>query len=81
MSWRVEVWKKRDRVLPSMLREIVLDTETTGLDARTDEIIEIGCVEIYDRRVTGRHYHQYIRPNGHISAGAEAVHGLSLIHI
>lgn len=60
-----------------MLREIVLDTETTGLDARVDEIIEIGCVEIYDRRITGRHYHQYIRPNGHISAGAEAVHGIS----
>lgn len=60
-----------------MLREIVLDTETTGLDAASDEIIEIGCVEVYDRRVTGRTYHQYIRPQGRISAGAEAVHGLS----
>ncbi len=60
-----------------MLREIILDTETTGLDAKVDEIIEIGCVEVFDRRITGRHYHQYIRPNGHISAGAEAVHGIS----
>lgn len=60
-----------------MLREIVLDTETTGLEARSDEIIEIGCVEIFDRRITGRHYHQYIRPNVAISAGAEAVHGIS----
>lgn len=60
-----------------MLREIILDTETTGLDAKVDEIIEIGCVEVYDRRITGRHYHQYIRPNGHITAGAEAVHGIS----
>lgn len=60
-----------------MLREIVLDTETTGLDAKTDEIIEIGCVEIFDRRVTGKHWHRYIRPKGIISAGAAAVHGIS----
>lgn len=60
-----------------MLREVVLDTETTGLDPKTDEIIEIGCVEIFDRRVTGRHYHQYIRPQGQVTAGAEAVHGIS----
>lgn len=73
MNWHAKDWKNT----ATMLREIILDTETTGLDAKVDEIIEIGCVEVYDRRITGRHYHQYIRPNGVISAGAEQVHGIS----
>lgn len=60
------------------MRQIVLDTETTGLDARNgDRIIEIGCVELLDRKLTGRNYHVYINPERQIDAGAMAVHGIS----
>ena len=60
------------------MREIVLDTETTGLDARgTDRVIEIGCIEIYNRIPTGAEYHCYINPLRDVPAEAEAVHGLS----
>jgi DNA polymerase-3 subunit epsilon len=60
------------------MRQIVLDTETTGLEVERDHrIIEIGCVEIFNRRVTGRTYHQYLNPERDIEAGAEAVHGLT----
>ena len=46
-----------------MTRQIVLDTETTGLEpSENHRIIEIGCVELIDRRMTDRHYHQYINP-------------------
>lgn len=56
---------------------IVLDTETTGLDpASGHRIIEIGCVEIVDRRVTGKTWHQYLNPDRQIDAGAIAVHGI-----
>ena len=56
-------------------RQIVLDTETTGLEVNQGHrIIEIGCVELVNRRITGRHYHQYIQPERDIDAGAlEAV--------
>lgn len=60
------------------MRQVVLDTETTGLS--TDyghRIIEIGCVEIIDRRMTGNHYHCYLQPQREIDAGALAVHGIS----
>lgn len=61
-----------------MSRQIVLDTETTGLDtANGHRIIEIGCVEIRDRRLTGNHYHQYIQPEREVDAGAYNVHGIS----
>ncbi len=61
-----------------MLREIVLDTETTGTDpASGDRIIEIGCVELLNHIPTGRHFHRYINPQRAVSAGALAVHGLS----
>jgi DNA polymerase-3 subunit epsilon len=61
-----------------MLREIVLDTETTGLDpAKGDRVIEIGCVELINRFPTGREFHAYINPERDVPAGAEAVHGLS----
>jgi DNA polymerase-3 subunit epsilon len=61
-----------------MKRQIVLDTETTGLDAKNgDRIIEIGCIELVDRRFTGRAYHQYINPQRDIDVGAQAVHGIS----
>lgn len=60
------------------MRQIVLDTETTGLEpAEGHKIIEIGCVELVNRRLTGNHYHQYIKPNREIDAGAMEVHGIT----
>ena len=60
------------------MRQIVLDTETTGLDPREGHrIIEIGCVEMLDRRLTGNDYHQYLQPDREIDAGAMEVHGIS----
>ena len=60
------------------MRQIVLDTETTGLDWKTgDRLIEIAGVEIIDRKLTGRHYHVYINPQRNIDAGAMAVHGIT----
>ncbi|HET6632383.1 MAG TPA: DNA polymerase III subunit epsilon [Rhodanobacteraceae bacterium] len=60
-----------------MSRLVVLDTETTGLDAaRGHRIIEIGCVELIARRRTGRQWHRYLNPQRAIDAGARAVHGL-----
>lgn len=59
-------------------RQVVLDTETTGM--RVDQghrIIEVGCVELVDRRLTGNVYHQYINPEREVEAGAFAVHGIS----
>ncbi len=61
-----------------MTRQIVLDTETTGLDpAQGHKIIEIGCVELLNRRLTGNNYHQYLQPDREIDEGAQAVHGIS----
>ncbi|WP_072397512.1 DNA polymerase III subunit epsilon [Hyphomicrobium sp. CS1GBMeth3] len=60
------------------MREIVFDTETTGLDPRRgDRLIEIGCIEIVNRIPTGREFHRYINPERDVPAEAEAVHGLS----
>jgi DNA polymerase-3 subunit epsilon len=60
------------------MRHIVLDTETTGLNAATgDRVIEIGCVEMVNRRLTGRTLHFYINPEREIDAGAIAVHGIT----
>ena len=60
------------------MREIVLDTETTGLDPFTgDRIVEIGAVELFNHMPTGETYHQYINPQRDMPAGAFAVHGLS----
>lgn len=60
------------------MRQIVLDTETTGLETSQDHrIIEIGCVEVVNRKLTGRHYHQYINPQRAVDAGAFEVHGIS----
>ena len=58
-------------------REIIFDTETTGLDLGVDRIIEIGCVELVNRRLSGRHFHQYVRPDRQIDPAAFAVHGIS----
>lgn len=60
------------------MRKIVLDTETTGLEpSRGHRIIEIGCVEIINRRITENTYHQYIQPDREIDEGAYEVHGIS----
>lgn len=61
-----------------MGREVVLDTETTGVDARNgDRIVEIGCVELVNHCPTGRSFHAYLNPERPMSEGAFAVHGLS----
>jgi len=61
-----------------MSRLIVLDTETTGLEpSQGHRIIEIGCVEMVNRRLTGNNYHQYLQPDRQIDAGALEVHGIS----
>jgi DNA polymerase-3 subunit epsilon len=60
------------------MRQIVLDTETTGLEpSQGHRIIEIGCVELVNRRLTGNHYHQYLQPDREIDEGAIEVHGIS----
>jgi len=59
-------------------RQIVLDTETTGLEpSEGHRIIEIGCVELVDRRLTGSNFHQYLQPDRKIDAGAIEVHGIT----
>src|SRR3982075_567091 len=60
------------------MREIILDTETTGLDPlRGDRLVEIGCVEIFNRMPTGQTFHRYLNPERDMPAEALAVHGLS----
>jgi DNA polymerase-3 subunit epsilon len=60
------------------MRQIVLDTETTGLEVEQQHrVIEIGCVEVLNRRLTGRRFHRYLNPERDIDEGAQAVHGLS----
>jgi DNA polymerase-3 subunit epsilon len=60
------------------MRQIVLDTETTGLSTKQGHrIIEIGCIELVNRRVTGQHYHTFLNPDRDIDEGAERVHGIS----
>jgi len=64
------------RILP--MRQIVLDTETTGLNPRSgDRVIEIGCVELLNRRLTGNNFHSYVNPERDSEEGALAVHGLT----
>jgi len=61
-----------------MSRQILLDTETTGLEpSQGHRIIEIGCVELINRRLTGNNYHQYLQPDREIDEGALQVHGIS----
>lgn len=60
------------------MRQVVLDTETTGLEpSEGHNIIEIGCVELTNRRLTGRTYHQYIKPNREVEEEAISVHGIT----
>ncbi len=61
------------------IRQVVLDTETTGLEhAEGHRIIEIGCIELVNRRPTGRHFHEYLNPEREIDEGAAQVHGMRL---
>ena len=61
------------------MRQIFLDTETTGLEHKLGHrVIEIGCVEMRNRRLTNHHFHRYLNPDRDIDAGALAVHGISL---
>lgn len=60
------------------MRQVVLDTETTGIGAeKGHRIIEIGCVELIDRKLTGRHYHQYVNPQRPSDEEAIGVHGIT----
>ena len=64
------------------MREIVFDTETTGLNpAGGDRMVEIGCIEIFNRVETGRHFHAYFNPERPMPSDAEAVHGLTTIFL
>ena len=59
-------------------RQIVLDTETTGLHAKLgDRVLEIGCIELLSRNITERHFHAYLNPEREIDEGAAKVHGLT----
>lgn len=61
------------------MREIIFDTETTGLDPKAGHrLVEIGCIELIDRRESGRTFHAYFYPERDMPAEAEAVHGLSI---
>ena len=60
------------------MRQIILDTETTGLEFKLgDRVIEIGCVELVGRKLTQRRFHRYLNPERAIDLGAQAVHGLT----
>ncbi|TWI06753.1 DNA polymerase III subunit epsilon [Aerolutibacter ruishenii] len=61
------------------MRQIILDTETTGLNWKTgNRVVEIGCVELVERRPTGNHFHRYLRPDCDFEQGAQEVTGLTL---
>jgi DNA polymerase III epsilon subunit-like protein len=60
------------------MRQVVLDTETTGLESSLGHrIIEVGCVELLNRRSTGRHFHSYLNPEREVDEAARAIHGMS----
>lgn len=60
------------------MRQIILDTETTGIGPEQGhKVIEIGCVELIDRKLTGKHYHVYLNPEREVDEGAFRVHGIS----
>ena len=60
------------------MRQIVLDTETTGIGSELGHrVIEIGCVELINRKLTGKHYHVYLNPQRDVDEGAFKVHGIS----
>lgn len=60
------------------MRQVVLDTETTGLRVEDGHrIIEIGCLEMINRKLTGEYYHQFINPEREVEAAAVAIHGIT----
>ena len=60
------------------MRQVVLDTETTGLEIEEGHrVLELGCVEMVDRKITRRHFHHYINPQREIDDGALEVHGIT----
>lgn len=60
------------------MRQLILDTETTGLEPKQGHrLIEVACVEMIDRRLTGQHFHYYLNPDREVEVGAFAIHGLS----
>lgn len=64
------------------MRQVVLDTETTGLSpSQGHRIIEIGCLEMIDRRMTGREFHSFLHPDREIDEAAQRVHGISLLDL
>ncbi|MDH4127093.1 MAG: exonuclease domain-containing protein, partial [Gammaproteobacteria bacterium] len=64
------------------MRQVVLDTETTGLSpSQGHRIIEIGCLEMIDRRMTGREFHCFLHPDREIDEAAQRVHGISLLDL
>src|SRR6187401_1229805 len=77
-SMRYSLVSASPRVFKGPMREIIFDTETTGLSpAGGDRMVEIGCIEMVGRVETGRHYHCYFNPERSMPSEAEAVHGLS----
>ncbi len=75
MNWRGGAWNSPAK--EAEVRKIILDTETTGLDFRTgDRVVEIGCVELLGRQLTGQRFHAYLNP-GRPVADSERIHGLS----
>jgi DNA polymerase-3 subunit epsilon len=74
-SWRGAAWNSPAK--EAEVRKIILDTETTGLDFRTgDRVVEIGCVELLGRQLSGQRFHAYLNP-GRPVADSERIHGLS----
>lgn len=59
------------------MRQVFLDTETTGIKPPEHRVIEIGCVEVIDRKLTGNHFHVYLNPQREVDEGAYKVHGLN----
>jgi DNA polymerase-3 subunit epsilon len=74
-------WRGAASISPATeadVRKVILDTETTGLDFRTgDRVIEIGCVELRGRQLTGQRFHAYINPGREVPRGAIEIHGLT----
>lgn len=81
MIWQIVRWTRKREIHEGqnvMLRQVFLDTETTGLEIREgNRIIEIGCVEMIDRKLTGNNYHQYINAGRESEEGALNVHGIT----
>jgi DNA polymerase-3 subunit epsilon len=76
MNWRGAV--SISPATEADVRKVILDTETTGLDFRTgDRVIEIGCVELRGRQLTGQRFHAYINPGREVPRGAIEIHGLT----